>query len=160
MEKPGTPPPPPPCMDIPCLKLFQSRRKTQYPRYKKIGSTRPTRISVKILLNYIRTDITRSKVTPIPTYLQPSPQPQTMNLSPLYKKPMSGLPNRCWKHSSVSWNPKHNSSGSNAIIKYKHDRSSSDPMITEYTTKDAPSVAPQDSKHESSGSNTTMTYKR
>ena len=40
--------------------------------------------------------------------------------------------------------PNHDSSGSNAIMVYTCDRSGSDPMITEYTAKDASAVVTLD----------------
>ena len=83
-----------------------------------------------------------------------------MPLILLYKKPRSGSPYRRGKHDSTSQDPKHDSSGSNATIMDKRNRYGYDPMITEYTAKDAPVVIPRYPKHNSSGSNATMTYER
>ena len=107
---------------------------------KFVCSTRPMRISVKILLNDICATITQSKVTPIPTYLQTSPPQHTMPLRTHHNKPRSRLPNWHRKLGSTCQYPKHDSSGSNAAITDKHNYSGSNPTITEYAAKVTPAV--------------------
>ena len=131
--------------------LFKSRSKTQYARYIKMGSTRPTRIIVKTPLNDLRSTITRSKGTPILTYLIPSSPPQMLPLRPLHNKPRYFSPNRHRKCGSTSQDSKHDSSGLKAAITDKCDCSRSNPMITDYNAKDAPAVVLQEPKHNSSG---------
>ena len=57
-----------------------------------------------------------------------------------HKKPRSVTPNQSDHRNTASRDPRHNCSGSNAIITDKHDRSVSDAMITDTTAKESPIV--------------------
>ena len=83
-----------------------------------------------------------------------------MALIPRHKKPRFGSLNRCGKRNSKSQDIKNDSSGSNATIMYKCDRSGSNPMITDYNANYAPAFISQDPKHNSYGYNTAMICKR
>ena len=70
--------------------------------------------------------------------------PHNMPLRPRHKKPRFGSPNQQSKRDTTSQDPNHNSYISNATIMDRCNRSGSDPMITEYTAKDASAFATLD----------------
>ena len=75
-----------------------------------------------------------------------------MLLIPRHKKSRSGSPNRHDKHDTTSQDLRRKNSSSNATTTDESDRYGSNPMITEYTTKEAPDVVTLDVKSDISRS--------
>ena len=70
----------------------------------------------------------------------PHHHPHMIPLRLCHNKPRSGFPNRRDKRNTISWYPRLKSSVSDSTIMDERKCSRSDPMMTEYAAKDAPSV--------------------